>query len=46
MGLLTPNIYSHEANPKVHVLDVAGGTGDIAFKIIEKNDPKSKQMSN
>jgi len=26
MGLLTPNIHTHEPPKKVHVLDVAGGT--------------------
>jgi ubiquinone/menaquinone biosynthesis C-methylase UbiE len=34
MGVLTPKVYSHERASKIHVLDVAGGTGDIAFKIL------------
>ena len=34
MGVLTPKVYTHEPTPKVRVLDVAGGTGDIAFRIL------------
>lgn len=34
MGVLAPRVYTHDTAAKVHVLDVAGGTGDIAFKIL------------
>lgn len=36
LGILTPSrVYTHQKEkPVVRVLDVAGGTGDIAFKIL------------
>lgn len=43
LGILTPSrVYTHQTEiPKVRVLDVAGGTGDISFKILENHNRKS-----
>jgi ubiquinone/menaquinone biosynthesis C-methylase UbiE len=39
LGNLTPTrLYTHRGSAGVKVLDVAGGTGDIAFKILEKHN--------
>ncbi len=39
LGNLTPTrLYTHRESGNVRVLDVAGGTGDIAFKILEKHN--------
>ena len=43
LGNLTPHIYTHKpTQDTVRVLDVAGGTGDIAFRILEKHNRKGK----
>ena len=43
MGVLTPSrVYTHQEQKTVRVLDVAGGTGDIAFKILDNHKRKSK----
>jgi len=47
LGNLSPaGVYTHHGNdkPVLQVLDVAGGTGDIAFKILEKNNYRSIQV--
>ena len=43
LGNLSPNNFytHHELPPKRQVLDVAGGTGDISFKILENHDYRS-----
>jgi ubiquinone/menaquinone biosynthesis C-methylase UbiE len=43
LGCLTPQrVYTHrKENPLVRVLDVAGGTGDIAFRILENHNRNS-----
>lgn len=43
LGNLSPNnFYSHEKEtPVKRVLDVAGGTGDISFRILENHHRKS-----
>lgn len=43
LGCLTPNrVYTHHQKPPaVRVLDVAGGTGDIAFRILDNHSRKS-----
>ena len=39
LGNLSPsNLYSKKERQKIHVLDVAGGTGDIAFKILDNHN--------
>ena len=44
LGNLTPHIYTHqEEEGPVRVLDVAGGTGDIAFKILENHNRKGSK---
>lgn len=42
LGVLSPSrVYTHQKQPVVRVLDVAGGTGDIAFKILDSHNRKS-----
>ena len=44
LGNLSPNnLYTHEQYKSVKkVLDVAGGTGDISFKILENHHRQSR----
>ena len=43
LGNLSPsNLYTYEQNQnQIKVLDVAGGTGDIAFRILDKHNHQS-----
>lgn len=43
LGNLSPsNFYTHhDSPPKINILDVAGGTGDIAFRILDNHGRKS-----
>ena len=47
LGILKPSrVYTHlKSQPTVRILDVAGGTGDIAFKILDNHNRKSKTIS-
>ena len=47
LGNLAPNrLYTHQTEkPIIRILDVAGGTGDIAFKILENHPPNSVKLT-
>ena len=41
-NLSPPHFYTHQQKPTIRVLDVAGGTGDITFRILDKHLHQSK----
>jgi len=46
LGNMSPSgVYTHKGEGEVvRVLDVAGGTGDIAYKILENHRYRSKRI--